>query len=532
MKSMKFIAIIAILALAFVVAHAEEEEEDAPKVTPKVTAKTTPKTTPKPTPPAVFSVLGNDAHYLKFGKTVSSKSFDVAFSAQAANDVHVAFMCGEKARTQNAYEVVIGGWGNTRSVIRRGTQGANVASVVGARATANKMTAYWVSYENGVLSVSSSTEDDFLQVKADQLPCERLTVAFGGLNTPVHFSKVHYDADDDYSAARIKKSVVAAQAKKLAAQRAAALKAKAGQANEDNEKLRVQLAEATKRAVTASENAKASKKVANTKLPLVKASASKSKVAIDKHATAKHTEAMRLAKADDDRKKAQAHAAAAKVAAAKAQTAAANAQAAKSKADQAAKVSATAHKTAVKEAKASAQHKLDAQVSAKAATAASQVAAKSAAAAHASLAKAKAAHAAISTASYKASASSDKANKAAEAAKAIVAKALALHKKAQAEEKALNAQLTKAKKNQLAAEAVAAAARNHTAVVKNKRDAAAKRAQAAKKTFDDLTLNAKTAIKAAATADAVAAKTEALAGKSAVDLEEAKRQVAAVYAKN
>jgi len=222
---MKFIALLAILAVAFVVAHAQADTDRPAKVSaPAPTEKAAPTEKVAPTKkvapgPKVFSALGNEANYQVFGKTVSSKSFSVAFSAQASNDVHVAFMCGKNARTTKAYEVVIGGWGNSRSVIRRGTQGHELASAAGARASANKMAAYWISYEAGTISVWQQNADEadpaFMSAKAARLPCDELTVAFGGWNSPVHFSKVSYEGDEDYSPARPKKEVLAAQIKKL-----------------------------------------------------------------------------------------------------------------------------------------------------------------------------------------------------------------------------------------------------------------------------------------------------------------------------
>jgi len=151
------------------------------------------KFNPKTPSPATVEVLGNQARYLKYWKTVSSKSFNVAFSAQGASDINVAFTCGRTPQTQNAYEVVIGAWDNTKSFIHHGTQSTELAVVLGARATADKMTTYWVSYENGVISVSSSSQDNFMKANAKKLPCEKLTVTFAGWGKPVQISNVHYD---------------------------------------------------------------------------------------------------------------------------------------------------------------------------------------------------------------------------------------------------------------------------------------------------------------------------------------------------
>ena len=58
---------------------------------------------------------------------VSAQGFDVTFEAMAQRDVHVAFMCTQQESAVDAWEVVFGGWSNTKSVIRHGT-GASLGS--------------------------------------------------------------------------------------------------------------------------------------------------------------------------------------------------------------------------------------------------------------------------------------------------------------------------------------------------------------------------------------------------------------------
>ncbi|XP_038066137.1 uncharacterized protein LOC119736183 [Patiria miniata] len=52
----------------------------------------------------------------------------VRFAVRANNDAHIA-LTGQNADSAFMYEIVIGGWGDTRSVIRRRKQGANLATV-------------------------------------------------------------------------------------------------------------------------------------------------------------------------------------------------------------------------------------------------------------------------------------------------------------------------------------------------------------------------------------------------------------------
>jgi len=141
----------------------------------------------------IFTALPNNAHYNTFGETVTNDKFGIQFSALASSDVHVALMCGEKARTEDAYEIVLGGWGNTRSVIRKGTQGEPLAVHNGVQVNARVMKAYWIEYDNGFLGVYSSPQGEpIMSSKVDKLPCDELTVAFGAWNTPVHFQHVKY----------------------------------------------------------------------------------------------------------------------------------------------------------------------------------------------------------------------------------------------------------------------------------------------------------------------------------------------------
>jgi hypothetical protein len=52
----------------------------------------------------------------------------IKFDAQANNDIHVSFS-NSLGTTVPMYEIVIGGWGNTKSVVRRQSQGSELCSV-------------------------------------------------------------------------------------------------------------------------------------------------------------------------------------------------------------------------------------------------------------------------------------------------------------------------------------------------------------------------------------------------------------------
>ncbi len=68
----------------------------------------------------------------------------MAFNAWGENDVHVSFQCSKKESNTQAIEVVLGGWSNTKSVIRLGTQGEEQARYMGPVLDPNHFRSYWV----------------------------------------------------------------------------------------------------------------------------------------------------------------------------------------------------------------------------------------------------------------------------------------------------------------------------------------------------------------------------------------------------
>ncbi len=50
------------------------------------------------------------------------------FAAQIANDAHVLLKRPQADNSENGYEIVIGGWANTKSVLRDEKQGSPVAT--------------------------------------------------------------------------------------------------------------------------------------------------------------------------------------------------------------------------------------------------------------------------------------------------------------------------------------------------------------------------------------------------------------------
>jgi len=81
----------------------------------------------------------------------SSKS--ITFTVQANNDAHVGFFSSSKSLSE-VYEIVIGGWGNSMSVIRESNQGANqVSEATSQIVSGGEAREFWASAENGLVQL-------------------------------------------------------------------------------------------------------------------------------------------------------------------------------------------------------------------------------------------------------------------------------------------------------------------------------------------------------------------------------------------
>lgn len=130
--------------------------------------------------------------------TVSARGFDVRFSAKGHGDAMVAFMCEEEERSEEAYEIHLGAYDGTRSVIRHGTQGKVLGyrdedrHALRPRTYPDEYTTYWVSYlpEDEVIDVYTGTNNAPLirGFKVPPLPCKRLKVAYGAWEKAVVYA--------------------------------------------------------------------------------------------------------------------------------------------------------------------------------------------------------------------------------------------------------------------------------------------------------------------------------------------------------
>ena len=87
------------------------------------------------------------------GIIVSNKQ-SYFFEVKASNDVHVGLFT-TRGDTSVMYEFVIGGWGNSKSVIRTATQGTNLAQHLSSPLNSNKYRRLWVSWGEGHLKVGT-----------------------------------------------------------------------------------------------------------------------------------------------------------------------------------------------------------------------------------------------------------------------------------------------------------------------------------------------------------------------------------------
>jgi len=107
---------------------------------------------PKPSPKICSgaSTANNGQYNTIFDQPLGS-SKSITFTVQANNDAHVGFFSASKSLSE-VYEIVIGGWGNSWSVIRESNQGANQVSASTSQiVSGNEDREFWASADNGLV---------------------------------------------------------------------------------------------------------------------------------------------------------------------------------------------------------------------------------------------------------------------------------------------------------------------------------------------------------------------------------------------
>ncbi|KAG0575948.1 hypothetical protein KC19_5G042800 [Ceratodon purpureus] len=132
----------------------------------------------------------------------------VSFTAEGSNDVHVAISTSSETRVP-MYEIVIGGWGNGTSVVRRRAQGLNLTFVATVGVinpkTPNQL---WVSIDKrtSIIQIGQgepSNQDILTQYLDPYFISEARYVSFTTWDTPITYSNVvvteveHIQAPDD-----------------------------------------------------------------------------------------------------------------------------------------------------------------------------------------------------------------------------------------------------------------------------------------------------------------------------------------------
>ncbi|KAI8498912.1 hypothetical protein Bbelb_233650 [Branchiostoma belcheri] len=123
-----------------------------------------------------------DGQYVyRWNLTAIDSSSLFTFEVQANNDAHVA-LSSQNQDLDDMYEIVIGGWDNTRSAIRRSKQGANraVSSTPGVLSSTESR-GFWISWTvTGSISVGRQGEAHPFLEWTDPQP---LHVAYAGYTT-------------------------------------------------------------------------------------------------------------------------------------------------------------------------------------------------------------------------------------------------------------------------------------------------------------------------------------------------------------
>lgn len=83
----------------------------------------------------------------------------IVFHVRACNDAHVGlFKSLPSPNIRRFYEIVIGGWGNTKSVIRDRRQGKALVQHDGTLLNCNVYRQFWISWQGQMLKVGQGKE--------------------------------------------------------------------------------------------------------------------------------------------------------------------------------------------------------------------------------------------------------------------------------------------------------------------------------------------------------------------------------------
>ena len=109
----------------------------------------------------MLSISGEDIHYSTPNRNeyvilstlgITLTNGFISFKVKVNSDVHFALISGTTEDDQ-LYEIVIGGWNNTRSVIRTAKQGRPVYSIKGTFLDDGIFKEFWISWNDDTIYV-------------------------------------------------------------------------------------------------------------------------------------------------------------------------------------------------------------------------------------------------------------------------------------------------------------------------------------------------------------------------------------------
>jgi hypothetical protein len=148
-----------------------------------------------------FKVSGNGGKYTRFGTTtVSTSGFSYQFAMKCTSDAMIAFMTTKSESTEAAWEVILGGSGNSKSTISYGTGAEAIVTQIGSICNPSAdLAPYWINLaDDGVtMTVGSGAtvgNNVFMTatVPTTLMTTKTLLVGFSGIST-INDSNCEYE---------------------------------------------------------------------------------------------------------------------------------------------------------------------------------------------------------------------------------------------------------------------------------------------------------------------------------------------------
>merc|ERR1712086_368184 len=119
---------------------------------------------PSPKPEIKLEVLQtpNQHKYLPV-ESFDASAGEVTFEVKARNDVHIA-LGEDNLHNGKIYEIVLGGWGNTQSVIRGRNQGSNLVTYRAVVLNYREYTKFRLSWDKTMLKVERESGDSWTMI--------------------------------------------------------------------------------------------------------------------------------------------------------------------------------------------------------------------------------------------------------------------------------------------------------------------------------------------------------------------------------